>query len=68
MHEHLQGFDLLQITSTALALADWFSTLDKGKEVCAVFFDYQKTFGTVSNLPLIDKLKKYLSIHALWNG
>ena len=31
IHEHLQGFNLLQTTSIVLALADWFSHWRKAK-------------------------------------
>ena len=37
---------------------DWFSALETGDEVGAVFFDYRKAFDSVPHLPLITKLQK----------
>ena len=70
MHEHLQDSDLLSGhqwgfcsgQSTMLTLAtvthNWFSVLEEGKEVFAVFFDYKRYLTSTLYLPLSKKLKK----------
>ena len=35
---------------------DWSAALDKGKEVCAIFFDLRKPFDSVPHRCLVDKL------------
>ena len=35
----------------------WLSALERGQEVCAVFFDYRKVFDSVPHLPLLEKLE-----------
>ena len=54
------GFQAGKSTVAALlsTTQDWFQLLGKGKEVEAVFFDFQKAFDTVPHQPLIDKLCK----------
>ena len=36
---------------------DWLKTMESGKEICAVLFDYRKAFNSVSDLPLLAKLE-----------
>ena len=69
MQEHLQetmvlsatqwGFQSDRSTVTALlsVTQDWYTTLEKGKEICAVFFDFQKAFDSVPLQNLITKLE-----------
>ena len=54
------GFTPKKSTVTALlsALHDWHQHLEKGTEVCAVFFDLRKAFDTVPHYPLLCKLEK----------
>ena len=67
LQEHLQDTSQLsnnqqakRSTETALAtvINDWFVALEKGKEIGAVFFDYQKAFDSVSHQVLINKLER----------
>ena len=53
------GFRAGRSTVVALlaATSHWFSLLEAGKEICAIFFDYQKVFDSVSHRPLLNKLK-----------
>ena len=37
----------------------WFSLLDSGSSICAIFFDLQKAFDSVPHEPLLDILSKY---------
>ena len=46
------------------ATHDWLTQLDQNKEICCVFFDFQKAFDTVSHRRLMDKLKQ-LHLHPL---
>ena len=80
MQEHLQdtgqlsnnqwGFRSQRSTVSALATVthDWFTALEAGKEIGAVFFDYQKAFDSVPHQPLIEKMKKrsFSSIIVSW--
>ena len=47
--------------STVSALLDvthkWLQSMDKGKEICAIFFDLRKAFGSVPHRSLLEKLK-----------
>ena len=53
------GFHTNRSTVSALLSIthEWLSTLDCGNEISAVFFDYQKAFGSVPHQPLIKKLE-----------
>ena len=53
------GFQAEKSTVSALfdVFHNWSIILDQGYEVCAVFFDLQKTFDLVPHKPLIKKLK-----------
>ena len=48
-------------TTTALlyVIDQWFQLLERGQEVCAVFFDLRKAFDTVPHRPLLDKLHSF---------
>ena len=35
---------------------NWFSILEAGSEICAIFFDYRKPFDSVPHRPLLNKL------------
>ena len=35
----------------------WFQSMDKGKEICAIFFDLRKAFDSVPHRSLLEKLK-----------
>ena len=60
------GFQKGKSTLTALLSAthDWLTQLDQNKEICCVFFDFQKAFDTVSHRRLMEKLKQ-LNLHPL---
>ena len=49
------GFRSGRSTVTALlsVTQDWFAALESGKEICAIFFDYQKAFDSVPHAPLL---------------
>ena len=55
---HQWGFQPKKSTTAALlnVYNDWSAALDKGKEVCAIFFDLRKAFDSVPHRCLIDKL------------
>ena len=69
MHDHLSNFHQLSNSqwgfrsgrSTVTALLsvthDWFSALECGKEVCAVFFDYRKAFDRRSSPTPVEKAR-----------
>ena len=52
------GFQPRKSTTAALlnVYNDWSAALDRGKEVCAIFFDLRKAFDSVPHRCLIDKL------------
>ena len=52
------GFPSGRSTVTALlsVTQDWFTALESGKEICAIFVDYQKAFDSVPHAPLLAKL------------
>ncbi len=53
-----------KFTLTALLSAthDWLKHLDQNKDICCVFFDFQKAFDTVPHRRLMEKLKQ-LNLH-----
>ena len=55
---HQWGFQPKKSTTAALlnVYNDWSAALDKGKEVCAIFFDLRKAFDSVPHRCLTDKL------------
>ena len=55
---HQWGFQPKKSTTAALlnVYNDWSAALDKGKEVCAIFFDLKKAFDSVPHRCLVDKL------------
>ena len=55
---HQWGFQPKKSTTAALlnVYNDWSAALDKGKEVCAIFFDLRKAFDSVPHRCLMDKL------------
>ena len=69
IHNHLESTALLASQqrgfrtkrSIVSALIDvthhWFQSLDKGKEICTVFFDLSKAFDTVPHRVLLQKIK-----------
>ena len=57
----LQQWGFQPKKSTTAALLDvyntWAMEVDKGKEICAIFFDLKKAFDSVPHRSLIEKLK-----------
>ena len=53
------GFRSRRSTVTALLsiTQDWHTALERGQDICAIFFDYRKAFDSVPHLPLITKLE-----------
>ena len=53
------GFRSRRSTVTALLsiTQDWHTALERGQDICAIFFDYRKAFDSVPHLPLIAKLE-----------
>ena len=53
------GFRSNRSTTSALLSVthDWHVALEQGKEVSAIFFDYQKAFDSVPHRPLLSKLE-----------
>ena len=58
LYNDLWGFCAKHSTVSALLsiIHEWFSTLECGREVSAVFREYQKVFDSVLHRPLIKKL------------
>ena len=61
---HNGDFRREKSTLTALFSAkhDWVKHLDQNKEICCIFFDFQKAFDTVPHRRLMEKLKQ-LNLH-----
>ena len=55
------GFQQGKSTTAALlhVIDQWSKLLERGHEVCAVFFDLRKAFDTVPHRPLLDKLHSF---------
>ena len=56
------------MTALIKCVDDWLKTLEEGKEICAVFFDYRKAFDTVPHQPLLEKLTALELDHLLAAG
>ena len=56
---HQWGFQPKKSTTAALSdvCNTWAMAVDKGKEVCAIFFDLRKAFDSVPHRSLIEKLE-----------
>ena len=54
------GFQAGKSTVAALlgTCHNWLETMEKGKEVEAIFFDFKKAFDTVPHEALLDKAKQ----------
>ena len=54
------GFQKGKSTLTALLSVthDWLTHLDQNKDICCVFFDFQKAFDTVPHRILMERLKQ----------
>ena len=51
------GFRAGRSTASALlSTTNWFSILEAGSEICAIFFNYRKSFDSVPPRPLLNKL------------
>ena len=59
LSDYQRGFRAGRSTVGALlaTTSHWFSLLEAGKEICAVFYDYRKAFDSVPHRPLLNKLK-----------
>ena len=44
------------VTAILHCINEWLKALEDGKEVCAIFFDFQKAFDSVPHSPLMAKL------------
>ena len=55
--DHQWGFMHHRSSTSALiaVLHDWLKALDDGYEICIVFFDVQKAFDSVPQIPLLEK-------------
>ena len=60
------GFQKQRSTTTALLYAthEWYTFLDKQKDVICVFFDYRKAFDSVPHRKLMDRLSQ-IGFHLL---
>ena len=60
------GFQKHRSTTTALLFAthEWYTYLDKQKDVICIFFDYRKAFDSVPHRRLMDKLSQ-IGFHPL---
>ena len=45
------------VTALLSITQDWHTALERGQDICAIFFDYRKAFDSVPHLPLIAKLE-----------
>ena len=52
------------ITALLSATHDWLLQLDQNKDICCVFFDFQKAFDTVPHKSLMERLSQ-LNLHPL---
>ena len=52
------------LTALLSSTHDWLTELDRNKDVCCVFFDFQKAFDTVPHRNLIKRLED-LNLHPL---
>ena len=52
------------LTTLLSSTHDWLTELDRNKDVCCVFFDFQKAFDTVPHRNLIKRLED-LNLHPL---
>ena len=46
------------VSALIAVIHDWLSALDRGHEVCVVFFDVKKAFDSVPHAPLLEKLSE----------
>ena len=53
------GLHSWQVYNGGTTGCDWFSLLDQGYDICAVFFDYSKAFDMVPHSILLQKLRSY---------